>query len=221
MPQARLTTLARDLRKVGLRVVELNDWQTRSRPASSGDFAPVGVLWHHTGASSDGAEYANWLANVGRPDLPAPLSQLSIGRDGTVYVLAAGRANHAGEAKAFGPVPAGDGNALYVGVECQNTGGEGWAGPQYEAMVKTGVALAKLLGTDERSQPGHRETSVTGKWDPGLLDLPDFRADIADGLRVSTKPVRQAITVAIKLARKAGRERAAERLRKIRDGLRP
>lgn len=39
--------------------------------------------------------------------------------------------------------------------------------------------------------------------------------------RPSTKPTRAAITVAVKLARKAGRTKAADRLRKIRDGLRP
>jgi hypothetical protein len=228
MPQARLTNLARALRRAGLNVVEVPGWRDRSRPESTGGFAPVGVLWHHTGSKDvnplsieDDLQYAEWLAKIGRSDLPAPLCQLSIGRNGTVYVCAAGRGNHAGVAKAFGPVPAGDGNELYVGVECQNSGSEGWPGEQYEAMVKTGVVLAKILGTDERSQAGHRETSVTGKWDPGLLDLPDFRADIAEGLRPSTRPTRKAITVAVKLARKAGRNRAADRLRKIRDGLRP
>jgi hypothetical protein len=228
MPQARLTRLARALRKAGLHVEEVPGWRDRSRPESTGGFAPVGVLWHHTGSKDvnplsieDDVQYAHWLAAIGRSDLPAPLCQLSIGRNGTVYVCAAGRGNHAGQSKAFGPVPAGDGNALYVGVECQNTGSEGWSGPQYEAMVKAGVALAKMLGTDERSQPGHRETSVTGKWDPGLLDLPDFRRDIAEGLRPSTKPLRKALTAATREARKIGRKPLAELLRRRRDGLRP
>ncbi len=87
--------------------------------------------------------------------------------------------------------------------------------------MKTGVVLAKILGSDERSQAGHRETSVTGKWDPGLLDLPDFRADIFEGLRPSTKPTRKAIAAAAKMAAAIGRTAAAARLRKIRDGLRP
>ncbi len=228
MPQERLTTMARRLRRAGLHVVEVPGWRDRSRPESTGGFAPVGVLWHHTGSKDvnpesieDDQEYAEWLAKIGRSDLPAPLCQLSIGRNGTVYVCAAGRGNHAGKAKAFGPVPAGDGNELYVGVECQNDGSEGWSGPQYEAMVKTGVALAKMLSTDERSQPGHRETSVTGKWDPGLLNLPDFRADIAEGLWPSTRPLRKAINGAARMADEIGRSRAADRLRKIRDGLRP
>lgn len=180
------STLPADLRAAGLSVVDLADWQTRGRP--TGGFAPVGVLWHHTGGDADGLAYAKWLALTGRSDLPAPLCQISIGRDGTVYVLAGGRANHAGVARASGTVASGDGNTLYVGVECQNNGSEGWSEPQYAAMVTTGVVLAKILGTSAQAQRAHRETSITGKWDPGLLDMDRFRADITNALEIAAKP---------------------------------
>lgn len=169
------------LRAAGLTVVVLPGWHIRGRPATTGGFDPVGVLWHHTGGSSDSREYVEWMTYTGRPEngLPAPLCQLAISRGGIVYVCAAGRANHAGKAQASGTVAAGDGNELYVGVECLNTGSEGWGRAQYDAMVITGRVLGDLLGCTPNAQRGHRETSVTGKWDPGLLDLDRFRTDLA------------------------------------------
>lgn len=188
--QVRLTRLAAVLREAGLKVVEIDGWQTRSRPESAGSFNPVGVLWHHTGGPADGKEYAEWLAKVGRSDLPAPLCQLSVGRDGTWYVCAAGRANHAGQARASGTVAAGDGNALYVGVECMNTGTEGWTRAQYASMVKGGAALGKMLGCTPNAQRAHKETSVTGKWDPGNLDMGKFRTDIAVAMNPAPQSTR-------------------------------
>jgi len=198
MTQRFLTDLADVLRNAGLRVVEIDGWKTRSRPITTGDFDPQGVLWHHTGASDrdptstmDDLEYAVWLATVGRSDLPPPLCGLSIGRDGTVYVCAAGRANHAGVAKASGPMPAGDGNALYLGVECQNNGTEGWSTAQLDAMTTAGAAVSRAYAWPADHHRAHWETSVTGKWDPGdpdgiplgdkrVMDMDAFRAMVTD-----------------------------------------
>lgn len=220
MAQRRLTDLPAVLRAEGLKVVEVPGWQTRSRPESTGGFAPVGNLWHHTGSKDtnplsidDDLAYARWLAEIGRSDLPAPLCQVSVGRDGTLYVCAAGRGNHAGVAKASGPVPAGDGNALYIGWECQNTGTEGWAGPQYEAMVKAAAATSRAYGWSAEANRGHKETSVTGKWDPGALDLDHFRADVAERMARGAKWER--LTAAIAEA-KAQRDKWAARLKRRR-----
>lgn len=189
-----LTDLADVLRKAGLTVVEIEGWQTRGRPASTGSFAPVGNLWHHTGASNtDALAYAKWLALDGRSDLPAPLCQVSPGRDGTIYVCAAGRSNHAGSAKASGPVPAGDGNTLYIGWECQNSGSEGWTPAQYDAMVTAAAATSLHYGWSSEANRAHKETSLTGKWDPGLLDMVDFRQDVHDRmLTMRRTPIRRA-----------------------------
>ena len=65
------------LRAEGVKLVEYPGWQNRGH----GDFKDIrGVMVHHTG--SDNASAAS-IAN-GRPDLPGPLSQLHIARDGTV-----------------------------------------------------------------------------------------------------------------------------------------
>lgn len=226
MPQRRLTDLPAVLRKAGLHVVEVPGWREFSRPESTGGFAPVGNLWHHTGAKDtnplsieDDLKYAEWLAEIGRSDLPAPLCQLSVGRNGTVYVCAAGRGNHAGEAKASGPVPAGDGNNLYIGWECQNTGAEGWSGQQYEAMVKGAAATSAHYGWGATANRAHRETSVTGKWDPGKLDMNEFRADIADEMSTTRQHERLTEKILVAIAEKAALSKRIARWRKKRAGL--
>ncbi len=185
-----LNDLAAAARKSGLRVVELPGWKKRGRPASSGGFNPRGVLCHHTGGESDGRDYVEWMAYQGRADLPAPLCQLALSRSGIVYVVAGGRANHGGTAKKTGPMPAGDANYLYVGIEAMNTGSEGWgtkgedaAGntiTQGEAYARLCAALCDHYGWPASHVRAHRETSVTGKWDPGGLDMDTFRARVAD-----------------------------------------
>ena len=190
-----LPTLAEACRTSGLKVVELDGWQTRGRPSSTGGFMPSGVLCHHTGSydgltdATDDATYARWLATVGRSDLPAPLCHLSLSAEGVVYVCAAGRANHAGTAKATGPMPAGDGNYMYIGIEAMNSGSQGWGSvgsdasgapvTQGEAYARLCAALCRHYGWEASHVRAHRETSVTGKWDPGLLDMDQHRADVA------------------------------------------
>lgn len=174
-----LHDLADVCRKSGLTVVEIPGWQARTRP---GSFAPRGVLVHHTGGDSDTRAYVDWMTHTGRDDLPAPLCQLALTRSGVVYICAGGRANHGGEAKASGPMPAGDANALYIGIEALNNGTEGWSSTQYAAYVALCAALCEHYGWPATHVRAHRETSVTGKWDPGRLDMDQFRADIATRL---------------------------------------
>jgi hypothetical protein len=120
------------------------DWTTRGRPASSGPFEPTGVLCHHT-ASPPGTTPQGDLNVIlaGNSEAPGPISQLYIGRDAVLYVVAAGRANHGGR----GQRPGIDGactdmNAALVGIEAGNDGlGERWS----DAMVDTyGRCVAAL-----------------------------------------------------------------------------
>lgn len=166
------------LRKGGLEVILEDGWRTRGRPASTGRLGARGQLNHHTGSSGEGASANRWMFTRGRPDLGPPLCQGSVTRSGKVIVGAARRANHAGKAKASGPIPAGDGNFLYLGWEHQNNGTEGWSKPQYETMVKLNAITALYYGWSHEASRAHKETSVTGKWDPGALYMPRFRDDI-------------------------------------------
>ncbi len=165
------------LRKYGLKVVVVPGWKARGRPASTGGLNPVGVLCHHTAtaATSSVAAVLSLLVH-GRSDLPGPLCHFALGRDGTVYVVASGRANHAGEAKASGSVASGDGNELYWGIEAMNNGvGELWPDAQYKAYVLLCAVLSKEFTHNSfMSVRGHKETSVTGKIDP-LFDMTVFR----------------------------------------------
>lgn len=181
-----LTDLAAACRKSGLEVVELRGWKSRGRPASTGDHNPMGVLCHHTAGASNSRDYVEWMATDGRSDLPAPLCHLALDRQGTVYVCAAGRANHAGASGGSGPIPRGDGNALLVGIEALNTGSEGWTETQYDAYVALCAALCDHYGWTPAHVRSHAETSVTGKVDPSgrtphgsTFDMDRFRADVA------------------------------------------
>lgn len=199
-----LDDLADACRKSGLRVVEVPGWRNNGRPASTGGYDPEAPQVHHTGSKDtnpnsieDDLAYATWLAEIGRaPGLPAPLCQVALDRTSTVYVCAAGRGNHAGKAKAFGGLPAGDGNELRLGIEAHNTGTEGWDHPgtdadgnpitQYQGLVRLVAALCWHYGWDVDDAAAHFETSVTGKWDPGdpegpngRMNMDRFRADVA------------------------------------------
>lgn len=196
------TNLPTLLRDAGLKVVELDGWHARGRPASTGGFAPVGVLWHHTGDASNGKAYAEGILTKGRSDLPGPLCHLSIDRQGVVYLVAGGRANHAGEAKAAGSVAAGDGNTLYIGIEFQNTGTEYWTDAQHDSGITATVVLLKhVTKTTAQTVHAHYETSVTGKWDPGsatgipfkgkrVVNMTKIRQLVASGLAAKPAPAK-------------------------------
>lgn len=177
-----LVWLADVLRSAGLTVVETPGW--RERTATSGPQpVPVGVLEHHTAtlASPENPAPTVDMCINGRPDLAGPLCHGLIGFDGVVHLIAAGRANHAGQAKASGPNPAGDGNTLYVGFEWDYQGVDQGPSPQqYGAAVIATVAVLRQLGRPMDAARGHKETSVTGKIDPGQVDMDRFRADLAN-----------------------------------------
>lgn len=181
--------LPKILRSAGLHVEEIEGWENRGRPASTGGFAPVGVLCHHTAttkATSD-TNVIRLLVN-GRSDLPGPLCHLGLSREGTVYVIAAGRANHAGKAKSSGTVSGGDGNRLYIGIEAFNDGrGEKWPAAQYDAYVTLAATLCReVTHNSAQTVRGHKETSVTGKIDP-TFDMAAFRRRVDAELKPAAR----------------------------------
>ncbi|GAA2812725.1 peptidoglycan recognition protein family protein [Saccharopolyspora taberi] len=171
--------LAGILRAAGLGVVATPGWAQRGVRGTPP--APVGVLNHHTATPSSDRNPAPsvQLTIGGRSDLLGPLCHIVIGADGTSHIIAAGRANHAGKAKASGPNPAGDGNTLYLGVEWDYDGTHPPSPAQYNAAVQVNAALLRHLGRPAEAARGHKETSVTGKIDPAHVDMDRFRADVA------------------------------------------
>lgn len=125
------------------------DWRTRGRPASTGDFDPQGILCHHTASPAGTSDQADLNAILwGNSQAPGPISQLLIGRSGTVYLVAAGRANHGGQGIRPGlDRGCADMNAALVGIEASNNGvGEYWPDHQIAAYARTVAALTAGYG---------------------------------------------------------------------------
>jgi hypothetical protein len=210
-----LLDLADVARTSGLFVVELAGWKANYSP---GGFDPDGVLMHHTGGydgiadPNDDLDYAHWLAFEGRDDLDPPLCNLALSAESVVYVCSSGNANHAGRAKASGPMPAADdGNRLYVGIEAMNSGLQGWNAvgrdvfgdiiTQREGYERLAAALSVGYDWPASHVRGHKETSVTGKIDPGLLDMDQFRYRVNERMQYDMLTPEQEDRLAAKTAK--------------------
>lgn len=183
----QISWLADLLRGAGLQVVEEGDWLNRSAGST---FDPIGVLWHHTAGTVTSPSNPHPALDIcinGRPDLPGPLCHALVDHHGVFHLISANRANHAGTARASGPIPAGSGNTMLVGWEIDYAGDQsGTGGPQqamsqmqYDASVAATAAVLTRLGRTADHARGHRETSTTGKIDPSFCDLDQMRADVA------------------------------------------
>jgi N-acetylmuramoyl-L-alanine amidase-like protein/putative peptidoglycan binding protein len=175
-----LTWLPEVLEDAGLKVVEQPGWRTRGR----GDVGIIrGVMCHHTAGPSDGIMPSLDIVINGRPDLPGPLAQLCLGRDGTFFVVAAGRANHAGEGQWQGIAT---GNSSFIGIEAENTGyatgpqADPWPPIQLDAYRRGVAALLKKIGADALMCCGHKEYALPAgrKCDP-VFDMSEFRRQVA------------------------------------------
>lgn len=188
--------IAAELRAAGLKVVEVEGWKDRGRPASTGHFNPQGpVTNHHTGSTSSWSRIIPTLATLikGRPDLPGPLAQVAVAYDGTVYVLAAGRANHAGRVGKGGVVgmPFGaDGNALALGDEIDTNGTQVMPKVQVDAIAGVNAVFLKHYKRGTSYVHRHQDISGTGKWDLGSRSTAQLRADAAAFLKRLTAPRR-------------------------------
>lgn len=183
------------LRNAGLKVKEHSGWRTRGH----GAFSNVGVLTHHTatGPYTSNTTVFNLLIR-GRSDLAGPLCNLGLDREGVVHIIAAGKAYHAGAAKASGTMAANSsGNNVYIGIEAFNSGiGEKWNKKQYDSYVLLCAALSlKVTGNSAETVRAHKETSVTGKIDPfgptpyeGTFDMSKFRARVKAKMNALTAP---------------------------------
>jgi N-acetyl-anhydromuramyl-L-alanine amidase AmpD len=182
--------LATVLRAEGLHPVEFPGWRERGH----GAFKDIrGVMVHHTGSSRASAT----SIAEGRPDLAGPLSQVHIARDGTVTVVAAGVAWHAGVGM-YPWVPANMGNWHLIGIECANSGTSpsaphrrNWPDAQYFALVRCCAAINRRLGQPSARTIGHKEYAgrSQGKWDPGAIDMDILRSDIAESIGTGGHPV--------------------------------
>lgn len=179
-----LTWLADVLRDAGCTVIEESGWKTRGR---DGSFAPKAIMLHHdaspAGETSNGVD----VIRDGRPGLAGPLSQLWLAYDGTWHVVAAGRANHAGEGGPWGVVSTDDGNGDAIGIETDHTSNEQWTASQRSEGIKGVAALCRKLGITSKAEIddavlAHKEYAPDRKIDPDPLDMDDARANLHEYL---------------------------------------
>lgn len=174
---ARFTWLPEVLIEAGLKVALVPGWETRGRDIAH----TLGVMCHHTvGSKTGNMPTLNLLINGrgGDKPVPGPLAQLGLGRDGTYFVVASGRANHAGKGSFRGVVDRG--NETFIGIEAENTGlsNDPWPDVQLDAYRRGVAAILKHLGQGEAFCIGHKEYAPRRKPDPSF-DMNAFRASVA------------------------------------------
>ena len=177
--------LADQCRRWGLLVTEVEGWKLRG----SANFDPKGVIAHHTAGNPKGDYPSLKIVRDGRPGLPGPLSQIGLGRTGRVYVIASGRANHAGAGGWNGL----SGNTSVIGIEAESVGTrDDWTDAQRRAYPILCAALLDGLGRDHRSLCAHREWAPRRKVDPAFWDMDQMRRQVrellADGPATTPPP---------------------------------
>jgi len=174
------------LLEAGLKVAPVNGWEFRG----VGDIGEIfGVICHHTA----GPQKLNMpsLKTIidGRPDLRGPLAQLGLGRDGTFYVIAAGRCNHAG-AGIWNGISAG--NRHFIGIEAENTGGQDdqpWPPVQIQAYRGGVAAILRHIGRNAEWCAGHKEFALPhGRKNDPSFDMAEFRLAVSEILSGAAEP---------------------------------
>jgi peptidoglycan hydrolase-like protein with peptidoglycan-binding domain len=181
-----LTWLPDVLGAAGLKVAPVDGWQDRGR----GDVGQtLGVLCHHTVGRRNHNMPSLQTLIKGRPDLSGPLAQLGLGRDGTFYVIAAGRCNHAGKGVWQHLTT---GNTNFVGIEAENTGGRDdfpWPAVQVDAYQRGVAAILQHIGRSADFCAGHKEFALpAGRKNDPSLDMNVFRSAVAAILTGSAPP---------------------------------
>ncbi|MFE9258622.1 peptidoglycan-binding protein [Streptomyces sp. NPDC006879] len=194
----------------GVTVVEHEGWRTHNRN-HVGAWGPVnGVMIHHT--VSSGTDSSVELCYDGYSSLPGPLCHGVIAKDGTVYLVGNGRANHAGGGdpavlqavitETYGdrpPTPtehqgsagAVDGNTRFYGFECINLGdgADPWPAAQLDAIERVSAAICRAHNWGAKSVIGHLEWS-DWKVDPRGFAMPGMRERVQG--RLSAAPTKTA-----------------------------
>ena len=170
---ARALWLADVLRAAGLAVVEVDGWQDRdASPDGTDTLAAGGVVGHHTAGPYGGGDMPSLavLCN-GRPDLAGPLANLGLGRSGTYYTVASGKANHAGNGGWAGL----SGNSSVIGIEAENDGYQPWPDAQLDAYWRGSAAVLAHLGAGAGMWCRHHE------WRAEKPDPHDLSGDYCRG----------------------------------------
>lgn len=170
------------LRSFGLNVVEEPGWRDRGHD----DMGTVrGVLCHHTGCGEGTGddptlELVIKGRNLGKPnELVGPLCNILLARSGTLHMIAAGRAYHAGPGEWQGITY---GNTAFVGIEAENNGTiEAWTEIELDAYARCCAAILLHIQQPAIMCAGHKEYALPKgrKIDPDF-DMDAFRRRVAN-----------------------------------------
>ena len=162
--------------KRGLQVAVIKGWETRGKPADH----RAGVL-HHTASNLKTTTKATVAGHLeGKPDVSGPLCNVTIGRDGVVYVLARSHRTtparslrsrsrkHARARPNLTPAAkrklqdSGGENSHLFGIECCNDGvGEPWSDEMVNNAAVVAAVVCECLGWTEKRWTTHRALDRT------------------------------------------------------------
>lgn len=177
MAYALATRLLRAVKNAGVKYNQASGWKSHGR----GTMGTVQtVVCHHTAGPKSGNSPSLNVVRNGRPGLNGPLAQLFLARDGTVTLVGAGIANHAGVVRANSYS-----NSHAIGIEAENTGlsNDPWPSKQLDAYAKLCKALCNEFGLSTSRVLGHKEVcSPVGRKPDPSFSMPDFRKKV-DGAK--------------------------------------
>ena len=183
------------------RVVEVDGWRTRGRPPADFSFLPSGVIDHHTACMCNvGHDPSSCVRSImaGNSSAPGPIAQLLTsftpagvrwdGRnaDPRVFVIAAGRCNHAGAGVYRWGAPEGNGSS--IGHEVCGPPEGGWPDIVIEVRARVSAAILRRNGWpfdnvdthNGYARPLGRKIDPSGAWrgQPNLGRLAPWNADL-------------------------------------------
>jgi N-acetyl-anhydromuramyl-L-alanine amidase AmpD len=147
----------------------------------------------------------------GRAGLAGPLCNYGLGRDGTVYVVAAGYGWHAGVVRDQSYA-----NDYAIGIEAEATGLTGWPSIQMDAYAQLCAALCDAFDLSPDRVLGHKEVCAPRgrKSDPNF-DMDQFRTRVRNAPGLDQEEDRMAAFTQLDLEKAAqkGAEKALNALR--------
>lgn len=164
--------LADAAKMTGYPVVEEANWRTRGH----GGFRVVeGVTGHHTAGPATGEYPCRKVIRDGRAGLRGPLGNFGLGRSGTIYVVAAGVAYHAGVSTFAGFYNLND---EFLGIEAEDDGDGNWTPEQLDAYPRLVAACLHYMKRDESRYAGHKDVAIPigRKVDPKGIETPWMRS---------------------------------------------
>jgi hypothetical protein len=170
-------------------VLTVSGWQTRSN-SHGGYEALRGIVVHHDAGGGSDAGSVNFQTFL---DADRPNAALHVGRDGTIWIMAAGATNTQGLGGPIIGVPLNQGNFQLIGIEQGNNGtGEPYPSRQQDATLWLCQTLVKTYGArfgwGANSVIAHFEWAPARKNDPagpsrwapsgGRWNMGALRADV-------------------------------------------